>query len=128
MDVSQFVLPSPLRQPPNNSITPTRSAATFARPLSLTPSHPRLLPVLQVLQHRGQDAAGMVTASTTPGSRLNLKKSNGLVKEVFQQKDMEELQGNIGTFNPPTPFHPGRACYGPPIGVTRLSAVTPCRR
>jgi len=55
-----------------------------------------LFDALTVLQHRGQDAAGMVTASTTPGSRLNLKKSNGLVKEVFQQRDMEELQGNIG--------------------------------
>ena len=64
-----------------------------------------------MLQHRGQDAAGMVTANSTPGSRLNLKKSNGLVKEVFQQKDMEELQGNIGTRRPPAaarrPHRPG---------------------
>lgn len=48
---------------------------------------------LTVLQHRGQDAAGMVTADRR---RLHLRKDNGLVRDVFQQQHMTELRGNIG--------------------------------
>jgi amidophosphoribosyltransferase len=48
---------------------------------------------LTVLQHRGQDAAGMVTAERT---RLHLRKDNGLVKDVFQDHHMLELRGNVG--------------------------------
>jgi len=52
-----------------------------------------LYDALTVLQHRGQDAAGMVTWS---GGRLNQRKGNGLVNDVFRRKHMERLQGNIG--------------------------------
>eukprot|EP00729_Bicosta_minor_P016767 gene16767-30037_t len=38
---------------------------------------------LTMLQHRGQDAAGMVTCDATAGT-LHMRKSTGLVKEVFQ--------------------------------------------
>jgi len=48
---------------------------------------------LTVLQHRGQDAAGMVVADR---ERLHLRKDNGLVKDVFQQHHMIELRGNVG--------------------------------
>jgi amidophosphoribosyltransferase len=48
---------------------------------------------LTVLQHRGQDAAGMVTAERR---RLHLRKDNGLVKDVFQAHHMLELRGNMG--------------------------------
>ena len=48
---------------------------------------------LTVLQHRGQDAAGMVTAERR---RLHLRKDNGLVKDVFQSHHMLELRGNLG--------------------------------
>jgi len=48
---------------------------------------------LTVLQHRGQDAAGMVTAERR---RLHLRKDNGLVKDVFQPHHMLELRGNMG--------------------------------
>ena len=48
---------------------------------------------LTVLQHRGQDAAGIVTAER---GRLHLRKDNGLVKDVFQQHHMTELRGNVG--------------------------------
>mmetsp|Transcript_5164 Transcript_5164/g.12327 ORF Transcript_5164/g.12327 Transcript_5164/m.12327 type:complete len:565 (-) Transcript_5164:113-1807(-) len=48
---------------------------------------------LTVLQHRGQDAAGMVTADRM---RLHLRKDNGLVRDVFQQQHMTELRGRIG--------------------------------
>lgn len=49
---------------------------------------------LTVLQHRGQDAAGIVTSEL--GHRLHLRKDNGLVKDVFQQHHMLELRGNVG--------------------------------
>tara|TARA_Y100001970_G_scaffold70178_1_gene89358 strand:- start:2399 stop:3922 length:1524 start_codon:yes stop_codon:yes gene_type:complete len=48
---------------------------------------------LTVLQHRGQDAAGIATCDD---SRIFLKKSNGLVRDVFQADDMIGLLGNMG--------------------------------
>eukprot|EP00977_Amphora_coffeiformis_P009679 scaffold2229_cov255-Amphora_coffeaeformis.AAC.5 len=48
---------------------------------------------LTVLQHRGQDAAGMVTAEQR---RLHLRKDNGLVKDVFLPHHMLELRGPMG--------------------------------
>ncbi|TAL83034.1 MAG: amidophosphoribosyltransferase [Rhodanobacter sp.] len=48
---------------------------------------------LTVLQHRGQDAAGIVTVD---GSRLRLHKGNGLVSDVFNQTAMARLRGRIG--------------------------------
>lgn len=53
-----------------------------------------LVDALTVLQHRGQDAAGIVTISQN--RRLNLIKDNGTVAEVFQQGNITNLQGNIG--------------------------------
>lgn len=49
---------------------------------------------LTVLQHRGQDAAGIVTAERS--RRLHLRKDNGLVKDVFHTHHMMELRGNLG--------------------------------
>ncbi len=48
---------------------------------------------LTVLQHRGQDAAGMMTFGD---GRFNQRKGNGLVRDVFRQHHMERLAGNIG--------------------------------
>lgn len=48
---------------------------------------------LTVLQHRGQDSAGIVTSEK---GRLNLRKDNGLVKDVFQAHHMSELRGHVG--------------------------------
>ena len=48
---------------------------------------------LTVLQHRGQDAAGIATCE---GRRLHQRKDNGLVREVFRQKHMLRLAGNMG--------------------------------
>lgn len=47
---------------------------------------------LMVLQHRGQDSAGIVTYS----NRFHLHKENGYVRDVFTLKDMMNLQGNFG--------------------------------
>ena len=48
---------------------------------------------LTVLQHRGQDAAGIVTCE---GDRLFLRKDNGMVRDVFQSRHMRRLVGNMG--------------------------------
>lgn len=48
---------------------------------------------LTVLQHRGQDAAGIATAH---GTRLRVEKANGLVRDVFDERRMEVLQGRVG--------------------------------
>jgi amidophosphoribosyltransferase len=48
---------------------------------------------LTVLQHRGQDASGMVT---NEGKHLHLRKGNGLVANVFTQESMLQLRGSMG--------------------------------
>ena len=48
---------------------------------------------LTVLQHRGQDAAGIATFD---GSRIRLHKGNGLVSDVFQADQMSLLTGRVG--------------------------------
>lgn len=52
-----------------------------------------LYDALTVLQHRGQDAAGMVTYQD---DRFFLRKDNGLVKDVFRTRHMRRLAGNVG--------------------------------
>ena len=63
---------------------------------------------LLALQHRGQDSAGMVTwessedgagGPSTPlqaQGRLQLRKGNGLVRDVFEERHMLRLRGNMG--------------------------------
>ena len=48
---------------------------------------------LTVLQHRGQDAAGIMTCE---GAKLWLRKDNGLVRDVFHTRHMLTLRGNMG--------------------------------
>lgn len=48
---------------------------------------------LTVLQHRGQDAAGIAVAS---GTMMRVHKGNGLVRDVFDAKAMALLQGRVG--------------------------------
>jgi amidophosphoribosyltransferase len=52
-----------------------------------------LYDALTVLQHRGQDAAGIMTDDS---GRLRVRKSNGLVRDVFQERHMLKLGGNVG--------------------------------
>lgn len=52
-----------------------------------------LYDALTVLQHRGQDAAGIVTADN---DRMHLRKDNGLVRDVFHTHHMLKLPGNMG--------------------------------
>ena len=57
------------------------------------PVGPALYDGLTVLQHRGQDAAGIATAD---GLRLRVHKGNGLVKDVFDEPQMRLLSGRMG--------------------------------
>ncbi|WP_374090191.1 amidophosphoribosyltransferase [Methylomicrobium lacus] len=52
-----------------------------------------LFDALTVLQHRGQDAAGIVTCEN---GRLHLRKENGLARDVFTNAQMLKLRGNMG--------------------------------
>jgi len=52
-----------------------------------------LYDALTVLQHRGQDAAGIVTCER---GRLHLRKDNGLTRDVFTNAQMMKLRGNMG--------------------------------
>lgn len=52
-----------------------------------------LYDALTVLQHRGQDAAGILT---TEGGHFYQKKGVGLVRNVFSQADMHHLSGTMG--------------------------------
>ena len=52
-----------------------------------------LYEALTVLQHRGQDAAGIVTCE---GHRMHLRKDSGLVRDVFHTRHMRGLTGKMG--------------------------------
>lgn len=57
------------------------------------PVAPEIYDALTVLQHRGQDAAGIMTSSA---NRIHQRKSVGLVRDVFRQHHMQRLEGNMG--------------------------------
>ncbi len=61
--------------------------------VATTPVNQLLYDGLLVLQHRGQDAAGIVTAQ---GSAFHMHKGSGLVRDVFRTRDMRNLQGTVG--------------------------------
>ena len=62
--------------------------------VSKSPVNQELFDALTMLQHRGQDAAGIITAD---GDRLHLRKENGLVRDVFQSDEhMNRLRGTMG--------------------------------
>lgn len=62
--------------------------------VSQSPVNQSIYDALTLLQHRGQDAAGIVTVDDE--NRFRLRKANGLVSDVFQQIHMLRLQGNAG--------------------------------
>lgn len=53
----------------------------------------QLYDALTILQHRGQDAAGIMTCQ---GGKMNQQKANGLVRDVFRTRHMKRLLGNVG--------------------------------
>jgi len=61
--------------------------------VGFSPANQQIYDALTVLQHRGQDAAGIMTVHE---GELFLRKDNGLVRDVFQQRHMVQLKGSIG--------------------------------
>jgi len=57
------------------------------------PVNQSIYDALTVVQHRGQDAAGIMTCD---GSRVYLRKDNGLVRDVFRTRHMQHLAGHMG--------------------------------
>ncbi len=58
-----------------------------------SPVNQLIYDALTILQHRGQDAAGMMTCED---GRLYQRKDKGLVKEVFHTRHMRQLHGSVG--------------------------------
>jgi len=61
--------------------------------VATTPVNQLLYDGLMVLQHRGQDAAGIATAE---GNTFHMHKGPGLVRDVFRTRNMRALPGNAG--------------------------------
>ncbi|MDJ0939229.1 MAG: amidophosphoribosyltransferase [Woeseiaceae bacterium] len=61
--------------------------------VSHRPVNQALYDALTVMQHRGQDAAGIVTWGE---EGLQQRRANGLVRDVFRQRHMTRLTGNVG--------------------------------
>jgi len=61
--------------------------------ISQSPVNQLIYDSLLLLQHRGQDAAGIATAN---GSTFHMHKANGLVRDVFRTRNMRSLPGTAG--------------------------------
>ena len=61
--------------------------------ISKTPVNQLLYDALLLLQHRGQDAAGIVTMQ---GTRCFMHKARGMVRDVFRTRNMRALPGCVG--------------------------------
>ena len=61
--------------------------------VSATPANQQIYDALLQLQHRGQDAAGIVTMD---GPTLHASKGRGGVRELFRTRDMRSLLGTVG--------------------------------
>jgi amidophosphoribosyltransferase len=61
--------------------------------ISKAPVNQLIYDGLLLLQHRGQDAAGIVTMQ---GNKCFMHKARGMVRDVFRTRDMRALPGNVG--------------------------------
>jgi amidophosphoribosyltransferase len=61
--------------------------------ISKTPANQLIYDALLLLQHRGQDAAGIVTMQ---GTRCHMHKARGMVRDVFRTRNMRALPGTVG--------------------------------
>ena len=84
--------------------------------VATSPVNQLLYDGLQVLQHRGQDAAGIATSE---GGRFHMHKGSGLVRDVFRTRNMRSLEGNwgIGHVRYPTAGSASHAAEAQPFYV-----------
>ncbi len=61
--------------------------------ISKQPVNQLIYDALLLLQHRGQDAAGIVTMQ---GTKCYMHKARGMVRDVFRTRNMRALPGNVG--------------------------------
>jgi amidophosphoribosyltransferase len=61
--------------------------------ISKTPVNQLIYDALLLLQHRGQDAAGIVTMQ---GTKCFMQKARGMVRDVFRTRNMRALPGDVG--------------------------------
>ncbi|HPM69056.1 MAG TPA: amidophosphoribosyltransferase, partial [Piscinibacter sp.] len=61
--------------------------------ISRSPVNQLIYDALLLLQHRGQDAAGIVTML---GTKCFMHKARGMVRDVFRTRNMRGLPGNVG--------------------------------
>jgi len=61
--------------------------------LSKLPANQLIYDALLLLQHRGQDAAGIVTMQ---GTKCFMHKARGMVRDVFRTRNMRSLPGHVG--------------------------------
>ncbi|MCH7345524.1 amidophosphoribosyltransferase [Pelomonas sp. CA6] len=61
--------------------------------ISKAPVNQLIYDALLLLQHRGQDAAGIVTMQ---GKKCFMHKARGMVRDVFRTRNMRALPGNVG--------------------------------
>src|SRR4030095_8866171 len=61
--------------------------------VSQGPVNQLIYDALLLLQHRGQDAAGIVTQQ---GGKVYMHKAKGVVRDVFRTRNMSALPGNVG--------------------------------
>ena len=61
--------------------------------IAKTPVNQLIYDALLLLQHRGQDAAGIVTMQ---GTQCFMHKARGMVKDVFRTRNMRALPGPVG--------------------------------
>ena len=61
--------------------------------ITQAPVNQLIYDALLLLQHRGQDAAGIVTMQ---GTKCFMHKARGMVRDVFRTRNMRALPGNVG--------------------------------
>ena len=61
--------------------------------LSTEPVNQLVYDALLLLQHRGQDAAGIVTMQ---GTKISMHKARGMVRDIFRTRNMRALPGTVG--------------------------------
>jgi amidophosphoribosyltransferase len=87
------------------------------------PVNQMLYDSLLLLQHRGQDAAGIATGQ---GKTFNMYKGAGLVRDVFRTRNMRDLSGNMGIAQVryPTAGSAGNAQEAQPFYVNAPFGIT----